>query len=589
MMHMDMDMDIDDAQDTDDAFDGERPAAEKTSAPVLPSVGMAFSTFAAAGVVDVAAHLGPTGVFLGVVGAIVAYRHGPQTYAWLHEHFPALPLSMRTPPAVPEPLAVAQRCAPPTDAPTRRSLLDRAFGRFPVVSEKPPHPHAHMTPRPDSFPPSTGQSTIAMAMARAAQTQSTSPLPRPQVSGSEAPARPVDTRLHLAQHWHPDIEEVIGSGFVCYGVKGSGKTNTGALLAEQIGRRYVPFIIFDLEGDYQSVIEVVPNGYLAGKAFESEHPRYLTITQANAFDMAEVMLSGGYQVVVDLSSYDDDEMRAAIITDLVSGLMRYAERLPNEQRVPCLVFYDEASRLFPQQASMSYLAPATQNALTRAVYEMVTMGRKRGIIPAFFTQRPADFDKRIASQADLLILMRQRQDVDVQRYKEYLGKEAAEAAASLGLGEGFVIPSDGKWFRTTFYPRQSRHSSNTPKAETAYRLFAHPGRVSRPAHVAQGSQSRMNRRTHFIPLSQPQAFPSEPQEEEDLLADLAPLCVKEPGAIRQNKYECALQAWNGGARSIRKLSAELGLNFNQARDIIDELHHRGLINKYEKEPRQETV
>ena len=177
---------------------------------------------------------------------------------------------------------------------------------------------------------------------------------------------------------------------------------------------------------------------------------------------------------------------------------------PNRDRVPVLVFTDEAGYWLPQSLSMSYLDARVQAALTRANLEMVTMGRKRGVIPAYFTQRIADFDKRIAAQADLYILMRQRQDVDINRYKEYIGDEAKQAA-SFGVGEGMVILPSGERFLTTFYERASQHVSNTPKAETAMRRFG-----NRPV---QGSIHRNplgrhgERRNYPVPRPVPEPVP----------------------------------------------------------------------------------
>ncbi|MGB8344976.1 MAG: hypothetical protein WCD86_08835, partial [Ktedonobacteraceae bacterium] len=432
---------------------------------------------------------------------------------------------------------------PAAPRPQRRSMLDRALGRFPAQradGSAGEHPawDAPMPTLPRRVP--DGEARLERA------------------SASRSVSR--DPYLHLAPQFHPHIEEIIGLGIVCYGVKGSGKTNTGALVAEQIGRAgYVPFVVFDLEGDYQSVVEVVPTGYEAGgQTVESEadSARYLTIDAENASEMAAVILSGGYQVVVDLASYPDDETRATIMTRLISGLMRYAERLPNESRVPCLVFIDEAAHWFPQQAAMSYLSPAFQSALTRAVFEMVTMGRKRGIIPAFFTQRPADFDKRLAAQADVLILMRQRQDVDLKRYREYLG-EQAEQAASFGRGEAVVILPDGDRFLTTFYPRQSKHISNTPKAETAYQRFAQAA----PTRVRPGDKTPtgLSHRYKFTPAPSAAAEPT-------------------PGETAPDRYVLAAEQWKNGATSVRKLATALGVTYYQANQLYQQIKAKRLID-----------
>jgi hypothetical protein len=522
---------------------------EAPTPPLTQSVSMAGSVLAGAGIIDLLAHLGPTGWFVGGLAALVAWRHGPDAYAHLRETLARL--SSHPAPDVPLP-RVQQG----------RSVLDRALGRFPAqpsddadradASEMPP-----MRALPERMP------------AAARRVEPATP--------SRSAKR--DPYLYLAPEFHPHIEEIIGLGIVCYGVKGSGKTNSGALLAEQIGRAgYVPFVVFDLEGDYRSVVEVVPTGYEAGGQsveVEADAARYLTIDEQNAAEMAAVILSGGYQVVVDLASYPDDETRATIMTRLISGLMRYAERLPNDERVPCLVFIDEAAHWFPQQAAMSYLSPAFQSALTRAVFEMVTMGRKRGIIPAFFTQRPADFDKRLAAQADVLILMRQRQDVDLKRYREYLG-EQAEQAASFGRGEAVVMLPNGEKFLTTFYPRRSKHISNTPTAETAYQRFAHAA----PERLRPLDRMGQTHRYHFTPAASPEK-PAPGKHATEAVCATPSLLPDRPRQM--DKYQRGLQAWNEGHQSIRKLAAALGLNFNQARDLIDAMHQRGLINKYGKD------
>jgi len=214
---------------------------------------------------------------------------------------------------------------------------------------------------------------------------------------------------------------------------------------------------------------------------------------------------------------------------------------------------------------------------------MVTMGRKRGIIPAFFTQRPADFDKRLAAQADVLILMRQRQDVDLKRYREYLG-EQAEQAASFGRGEAVVILPDGDRFLTTFYPRQSKHISNTPKAETAYQRFAQAA----PTRVRPGDKTPtgLTHRYKFTPAllpTRPTPDETPPNTAQDDSAAKLPSRPERLSRQQPDKYQRGLQVWNEGNKSIRKLAQALDLNFNQARDLIDGLHTRGLINKYDKE------
>jgi DNA segregation ATPase FtsK/SpoIIIE-like protein len=58
--------------------------------------------------------------------------------------------------------------------------------------------------------------------------------------------------------------------------------------------------------------------------------------------------------------------------------------------------------------------------------------------------------------------------------------------------------------------------------------------------------------------------------------------AKRPAIVLASKYDRAIQAWNDGSKSIRRLAETMELNFNQARDLINDMHNKGFINKYER-------
>jgi hypothetical protein len=72
-----------------------------------------------------------------------------------------------------------------------------------------------------------------------------------------------DYALQLAPNFQPDIDTILSEGLACYGIKGSGKTNLAALFAEQVARFHVPMVIFDLENEYSSLLNILPAGVLA--------------------------------------------------------------------------------------------------------------------------------------------------------------------------------------------------------------------------------------------------------------------------------------------------------------------------------------
>jgi len=90
---------------------------EEKKYPVKQSAAFAGSAAITMGIIDMLAHLGPTGLVVGGIASYVAWRHGPELYEQVRE---LLPL-----PAQPG------QSEPAEQHPQRRSLLDRALGRYP--------------------------------------------------------------------------------------------------------------------------------------------------------------------------------------------------------------------------------------------------------------------------------------------------------------------------------------------------------------------------------------------------------------------------------------------------------------------------
>ncbi len=94
------------------------PMEEKRH-PMKHSVTFAGSTLVTMGLVDVLAHLGPTGLLVGGLASYVAWKHGPELYEYVREKLPS-------------PTSSEQSEQEDERPPKRgRSLLDRAIGRFP--------------------------------------------------------------------------------------------------------------------------------------------------------------------------------------------------------------------------------------------------------------------------------------------------------------------------------------------------------------------------------------------------------------------------------------------------------------------------
>src|SRR5258707_1389680 len=99
----------------------EEKPEEKPPVPLTQTLGFGAGTMLAAGMVDLLAHLGPTGLVVGGIAAYVASQHGPELASRMRE-------------ALPSPAPLATKQVGKAHLPRRnggRSLLDRALGRFP--------------------------------------------------------------------------------------------------------------------------------------------------------------------------------------------------------------------------------------------------------------------------------------------------------------------------------------------------------------------------------------------------------------------------------------------------------------------------
>jgi hypothetical protein len=265
-------------------------------------------------------------------------------------------------------------------------------------------------------------------------------------------------QLDLASNFQPDINMILKEGIFATGVKGSGKTGVLARIIEQIvrvaskvERRGIPLVVFDKEGDLQSLLEVFPNGCIA---------------DADHWYTAEQIVTGRLQVIVNLQAWLKAEDQARAMAMLVTELIEYTSNQKPKDRFPCPVFLDEGQYWLPEE-SVSYLSKDVRKTLLDAFGILLNTGRKRGLTPFIFTQRIAQVDKSVISLG-VQVFMRQVLDVDHKRCMEYIRSDMVtdrKDIATLSEGEAFVCLPKGVQIRTQFKERQTIHLSHAPTVE----------------------------------------------------------------------------------------------------------------------------
>ncbi len=248
------------------------------------------------------------------------------------------------------------------------------------------------------------------------------------------------------------VNEVIDAGIFVSGMKGSGKSEFAARVMEEIGQYPIPQVIYDLKGDFVSLVQsdmpYVENGL---------------ILASNTIYSGETILSCGLQVVVDLRTWPDMESRAEVIARLNSELLQYAMTIPEAERFPWFVHLDEAQQYVSQQQPVG-IEKHTWRWVTQSVMNLGVLGRAYGAVPCLYTQRIADIHKDVISQQELRVFMKAALHNDLQCYERYLNPEIATRETFQGFraGDAVVVLPSGRQIVTRFDRRNSKHGSHTP-------------------------------------------------------------------------------------------------------------------------------
>ena len=376
--------------------------------------------------------------------------------------------------------------------------------------------------------------------------------PRRNVLAETAPVDPLS--VQLASDLALPLREIAGKAIFIVGMRRSGKTTLGVRIAEELAGHYLPLLWPDLEGDCLSMVDMLPRGKVAGHPSSYDPTSALAyafepVTVDNAHLLGFTILQEGWQVVLDLASYQSVEEACQVTVQVIGGLFTWANTHPGLQ-VPCLVALDEAQRFLPERLSDSIIQDkSVLEALLKAYMDIIAVGGKRGISPLILTQRFAQVNKKIMAQSELFFILRQTMDKDLERCMEFVKKRTAteEQISQFQQGEGVYIGSGGEQFVTRFFKRHSDGSrSHTPQAEAARRYADMPMRRGTGLSPQQQAADRQ-----FLP-EQPavQGAPySAPKAEPSLL-------------------ERGVTAYLEGATSQPKLAAVLGISAWDARTLM---------------------
>ncbi|WP_436910700.1 helicase HerA domain-containing protein [Halosimplex marinum] len=254
--------------------------------------------------------------------------------------------------------------------------------------------------------------------------------------GSGEPGRAVDL---------PVVELLTGRGFVT-GKSGSGKSNTASVVVEKLLDNGFGMLIVDIDGEYYGLKEEYEILH-AGADDECD----IQVTTEHAEKIATLALEQNVPIILDVSSFLDEDEAADLLTEVSKRLFAKAKKL----KQPFLMLVEEVHEWIPQKGSVGECG--------KMLIKISKRGRKHGLGVVGISQRPADVKKDFITQCDWLVWHRLTWNNDTKVVKRVLDTEYAEAVEDLDDGEAFMMNDwDEDVRRVQFRRKQTFDAGATP-------------------------------------------------------------------------------------------------------------------------------
>lgn len=259
----------------------------------------------------------------------------------------------------------------------------------------------------------------------------------------------------------PDLAlplDAVTETFGILAARGAGKSNTAAVMAEEMFKAKLPFVVIDparawwgLRASRDGKGSGLPIPIFGGKHGD------LPLDRTSGKLVADLVVDQRVTCVLDITEFPSEAAKKEFLTD-------FAKRLYDRNEEPLHLFLEEADDYIPQ-------TPMHDEAvMLRAFENIVRRGRNRGIGCTLITQRSAAINKNVLTQVQTLIPMRTTgpQDIEaIQKWVKYhrQNEKILESLSELEDGEGWVWSPQflKKIVRVKFRRRETYDSGRTPK------------------------------------------------------------------------------------------------------------------------------
>lgn len=261
--------------------------------------------------------------------------------------------------------------------------------------------------------------------------------------------------------------DAITRTFGILAVRGAGKSNTAVVLAEEMHKAGLPFVVIDPEGSWWG-LRASADGQSPGLPIPILGGRHgdIPLEREGGKLVADLIVDTRLSCVLDLDSFVSENARKQFLLD-------FAVQLYRRNSEPLHLFLEEADDYIPQK-------PIRDEArLLRAWENIVRRGRKRGLGMTMISQRSAVINKNVLTQVETLIVMRTTGPQDrkaIQAWVDYHGqsREILDSLPELEDGEAWIWSPQWlkKVVRVQIRMRETYDSGATPSQRKSKRPVA---------------------------------------------------------------------------------------------------------------------
>ncbi len=245
-----------------------------------------------------------------------------------------------------------------------------------------------------------------------------------------------------------EVQEMQEQLVAVLGIRGSGKSNTAAVLMEELLALGVPVQAIDIAGEYFTLKERFERVAVIGRGLYTKVD--VEVNHENARQIAETTYLNGVPTVFDLSAIPSESR-----PDMLFNYFKRIWELAAVSRIPTFIFVEEAHNWIPQ---------SRKTAVTDLFVDIAAEGRKRGLSAVLVGQRPARIDKDVLSQAEINFLHHVRISNDMTAYRDLIGldiKRVRMMVKRLKQGQALVVRGE-KTIQYQIRKRHTRHVGKTP-------------------------------------------------------------------------------------------------------------------------------